>query len=127
LYPVRILDKAVARRLRRSVIPQLRDNLARGHARTLTYLLSDGHFGNSPALQMAQQCGLHLISKLRADAALYVPYDGPYQSRGPRRKYGAKLDYEHLPAEYVQQTSVDGAIETPSTKQQCCTRSLRSR
>ena len=61
---------------------------------------------------MAQQCGLHLISKLRADAALYVPYDGPYQGRGPRRKYGAKLDYEHLPAEYVQQTSVEGAIET---------------
>jgi hypothetical protein len=41
----------------------------------LTYLLLDGHFGTSPALQMAQQCGLHLISKLRADAALYLPYD----------------------------------------------------
>jgi hypothetical protein len=78
----------------------------------LTYLLLDGHFGTSAALQMAQQCGLHLISKLRADAALYAPYDGPYQGRGPRRKYGAKLNYAALPANYLQQTTVEGAIET---------------
>lgn len=78
----------------------------------LTYLLLDGHFGNSPSLQMAQQCGLHLISKLRSDAALYLPYDGPYQGRGPRRKYGAKLDYQHLPEEFLQQLSVEGVIET---------------
>ena len=52
----------------------------------LVYLALDGHFGNSPTLQMVQGCGLHLISKLRADAALSLPYDGPYQGRGPRRK-----------------------------------------
>ncbi len=78
----------------------------------LTYLLLDGHFGNSAALQMAQQCGLQLISKLRSDAALYAPYDGPYQGRGPHRKYGAKLTYAALPAKYLQQTPVEGAIET---------------
>ena len=78
----------------------------------LTYLLLDGHFGNSAALQMAQQCGLHLISKLRSDAALYAPYDGPYQGRGPRRKYGAKLNYAALPTTYLQQTTVEGVIET---------------
>jgi len=79
---------------------------------TVSYLLLDGHFGNSAAVQMAQQCGLHLISKLRADAALYEPYDGPYQGRGPRRKYGAKLAYATLPAKYLQQTTVEGQIET---------------
>jgi putative transposase len=78
----------------------------------LTYLLLDGHFGNGPSLQMAKQCGLHLISKLRFDAALYLAYDGPYQGRGPRRKYGAKLDYEHLPEEFLQHSSVEGAVET---------------
>jgi putative transposase len=52
----------------------------------LTYLVLDGHFGHSAALHMAQQCGLQLLSKLRADTALYAPYDGPYQGRGPRRK-----------------------------------------
>ena len=44
----------------------------------LTYLVMDGHFGNHPALHMVRQCGLHLISKLRCDSALYLPYDGPY-------------------------------------------------
>lgn len=44
---------------------------------SLTYLVLDGHFGNHNALQMARQCGLHLISKLRCDAALYLPYTGP--------------------------------------------------
>ncbi|MDQ5853376.1 MAG: transposase [Chloroflexota bacterium] len=78
----------------------------------LTHLLLDGHFGNSASVQLAQQCGLHLISKLRTDAALYLPYDGPYQGRGPRRKYGAKLDYQHLPEECLQQLSVEGVIDT---------------
>ncbi len=55
---------------------------------------------------------MHLISKLRSDAALYAPYDGPYPGRGPRRKYGAKLNYTALPAEYLRQTTVEGQIET---------------
>ncbi len=78
----------------------------------LTYLLLDGHFGNGPSMQMAQQCGLQLISKLRCDSALYLPYAGPYQGRGPRRKYGAKLDYQQLPEAFLQQTSVEGTVET---------------
>jgi putative transposase len=78
----------------------------------LTYLLLDGHFGHANALHMARQANLHLISKLRCDAALYVPYSGPYAGRGPRRKYGHKIDYDHLPGEYLQQTTVEGHIET---------------
>ncbi len=78
----------------------------------LTYLVLDGHFGNRAAGHMAQQCGLQLISKLRSDAALYEPSTGPYQGRGPRRKYGSKLDYAALPAKYLQQTTVEGPIET---------------
>ncbi len=78
----------------------------------LTYLVLDGHFGNSAACHMAQQCGLQLISKLRSDAALYEPYAGPYQGRGPRRKYGAKLDYAALPQQYLQHTAVEGPLET---------------
>ena len=49
----------------------------------LTSLVLDGHFGNHNALQMARQHNLHLISKLRYDAALYFPYTGPYAGRGP--------------------------------------------
>src|SRR5919198_49691 len=39
----------------------------------LTYVLLDGHFGHHNALQMVRQHNLHLISKLRCDAALYFP------------------------------------------------------
>ena len=49
----------------------------------LTYLVLDGHFGNAAALKMARACKLHLISKLRSDSALYLPYDGEYAGRGP--------------------------------------------
>src|SRR5215831_17566540 len=70
----------------------------------LTYLVLDGHFGNHHALQMARQSHLHLISKLRYDAALYVPYSGPYAGRGPHRKYGSKIDYDHLPVHYLKET-----------------------
>jgi putative transposase len=44
---------------------------------SVTYLVLDGHFGHPNALQMVRQCSLHLISKLRCDAALYFPYTGP--------------------------------------------------
>jgi putative transposase len=78
----------------------------------LTYLVLDGHFGNNGALQMAQQCDLHLISKLRADAALYLPYTGPYAGRGPRRIYGERIEARAIPERYLRQTSVEHEIET---------------
>ena len=79
---------------------------------SVTYLVLDGHFGNHNALHMARQCDLHLISKLRCDAALYFPYTGPYAGRGPRRKYGDKVDYDNLPAQYLKETTVEGHIQT---------------
>jgi hypothetical protein len=78
----------------------------------LVYLVLDGHFGNHPAWHMVRQCGLHLISKLRCDAALYLPYDGPYHGHGPHRKYGAKLDYRQLPESCLKSTTLEGQIET---------------
>jgi hypothetical protein len=79
---------------------------------SVTYLVLDGHFGNHNALHMTRQCSLHLIAKLRCDAALYVPYTGPYAGRGPHRKYGHKIDYDHLPAQYLKETTVEGHIQT---------------
>jgi len=78
----------------------------------LCYVVLDGHFGNHNALHMARQCDLHLISKLRYDAALYFPYTGPYAGRGPRRRYGRKVDYDDLPAPYLKATTVEGHIQT---------------
>ena len=78
----------------------------------LVYLAMDGHFGNSPTLQMVRDCDLHLISKLRSDAALYFAYDGPYQGRGPRRKYGARLAVDAIPEQFLCQRRVEDGIET---------------
>ena len=78
----------------------------------VTYLVLDGHFGNRNALRTAQECHLHLISKLRADSALYWPYDGPHAGPGPRRKYGSKVDYTHLPEQCLKETTVEGPIQT---------------
>ena len=78
----------------------------------LRHLVLDGHFGNHNALQMARQCALHLISKLRYDAALYFPYTGLYGGQGPRRKYGRKVDYDNLPAQSLKATTVEGHIKT---------------
>ena len=75
----------------------------------LVYLVLDGHFGNHPALHMVRQCGLQLISKLRCDSALYLPYDGPYQGHGPHRKYGAKLDLSATTRELSQVHNPGGA------------------
>ena len=78
----------------------------------VVYFVFDGELGHHDALQMARQVNLHLISKLRYNSALYIPYDGPYSGRGPRRKYGPKLDYKNLPSEYLKATSIDKDIVT---------------
>ena len=72
------------------------------------YLALDGHFGNYPAFQMVRQCGLHLISKLRWDAALCFPFDGS----GHRCKYGKRVDYTHIPEKYLKSTTVKDGFQT---------------
>jgi hypothetical protein len=76
------------------------------------YLVLDGHFGNNNALQMALQCGIDMISKLRCDAVLYFMYDGPQKKCGARRKYGNKIAYDHIPARYLKASEVEDGIRT---------------
>ena len=79
---------------------------------SLKYLVLDGHFGNWPATWMVMQNNLHLVSKLRHDAGLYLPYTGPKPKRGPTPKFGEKIDYDHLPDEYLVQSSIEEGIRT---------------
>lgn len=83
-----------------------------GDAFKVVYFIFDGELGHHDAMQMVSQVGLHLISKLRYNSALYFPYDGPYCGRGPRRKYGQKLDYHNMASEYLKATCIDEDIET---------------
>jgi putative transposase len=78
----------------------------------LQRMVLDGHFGNHPAFHMIRSCGLHVISKLRHDAALSFPYEGPYAGRGPRRKYGKKIDYANISRRYLQHSNVEDHIQT---------------
>ena len=77
-----------------------------------TYLALDGHFGNYPAYHMVRQTGLHIISKLRWDAALCFPYEGPYQGKGPHRKFGKRVDYQAISERYLKATTVKDGIQT---------------
>jgi hypothetical protein len=63
-----------------------------GDACKVVYFIFDGEFGHNDAMQMVRQVGLHLVSKLRYNSALYFPCAGPYAGREPQRKYGKKLD-----------------------------------
>lgn len=78
----------------------------------LTYLVLDGHFGNYPAFHMVRQCNLHLISKLRHDAALHFSYAGPKPNRGPTPRLGEPVDVRKIPDPYLKETKIADGFET---------------
>jgi putative transposase len=88
----------------------------------LNHFVFDGAFGHNDAVQMVRQLGLHLISKLRHDSALYFRYQGPYSGRGPRKKYGAKVNYQAIPDDYLKASSTDKKhdIETKIYQMEVC-------
>lgn len=65
------------------------------------HIVLDGHFGTYPATYTVRETGLHIISKFRHDAALYLPYAGAKPRRGPTPRYGEKLNYNQLPPELL--------------------------
>ena len=74
----------------------------------LNYLLLDGHFGHNNAMQMARQLNLHLISKLRYDSKLFLPYEG----NDGRRKYGSRINPRKIPDQYRVESSLEKGIRT---------------
>jgi putative transposase len=79
---------------------------------SLKYIALDGHFGNYPSAFMVRQTGLHLISKLRSDAALYLPFAGEHKKRGPKPKYGAKIDVQAIDDQYLKETTIEDGLRT---------------
>jgi hypothetical protein len=79
----------------------------------LRHLALDGHFGNNNVTQMVRQSlGLHIISKLRNDSALYLRYEGAQHGVGAPKRYGAKLDYHQIPTKYRVHVSTEKQIQT---------------
>lgn len=76
------------------------------------YLALDGHFGHQQAVLTAIKNDLHLISKMRKDAALFEKYAGDYGGKGSRRKYGERLRYDLLPVKYLKKSERVGKLIT---------------
>lgn len=71
------------------------------------HVVLDGKFGNYPSTWTVRQAGLHIISKMRHDAALYLPYSGDKPRRGSTPRYGAKLNYAQLPSAALISSQID--------------------
>jgi len=76
------------------------------------YLVMDGHFGNYPSAWMVLQAGLHFVSKLRSDAALYEPFTGKYRGHGPHPKYGDKVNVRQMKKKYLKSDQVEEGLRT---------------
>ena len=76
------------------------------------YFVYDGAFGNNAAAQMSLQLGLHLISKLRCDSKLYLPWEGNYSGKGRPKQYGKRIDCHNIPAKYRKSTEKEGNVVT---------------
>ena len=87
---------------------------------SLRYVALDGHFGNYPSAFMVRQENLHLISKLRSDAALYPAFEGEHNGPGPKPKYGAKMDVHKLDPKYLKETSTEDNLRTDIYQGQFC-------
>ena len=61
---------------------------------------------------LTRQLNLHLISKLRHDSALYLPYQNPEPDRKCRRKYGYKLKNDRIPSTYLKSRNIDKGYQT---------------
>ena len=79
---------------------------------SVVYFVLDGHFGNHLACRMVRQLDLHLISKMRADAALYLRPTELHKQSAPQRKYGDRLDFANLPEALLCSTSTEEGYET---------------
>lgn len=78
----------------------------------IKYFVFDGEFGYNGALQMVDQTGLKLISKLQKNSALYYPYKGEQKRRGVPKIYGDKIDYNNLDDKYLKDTKTENNIKT---------------
>ena len=77
------------------------------------YLVLDGYFGHNNALQMTKACGLHLISKLRVNTALYFSSrETPYAGRGRPRLYGQRFNPQQIDPKCRISTETHGNITT---------------
>jgi DDE superfamily endonuclease len=93
----------------------------------VNYFVLDGHFGNPLACQMVRQLDLHLISKMRSDAALYREPTLLQKQLRPRLKYGDRLDMAELPADLLKSSDTADGYRTQVYQARCLHKSFDRR
>lgn len=74
----------------------------------IKYVVYDGALGNNEGVQAIRRNGLHLISKLKSNSALYFPYTGEQKKVGTRRIYEEdKIDLDNIDEQYLKETIED--------------------
>lgn len=73
----------------------------------LSHLVADSAYGTMQYLQLAQEYGCCLISKLKSNAALYSPYAGEQKKYGAKRFYGERIDLTALDEKHLQSETVE--------------------
>jgi putative transposase len=76
------------------------------------YFVYDGAFGNNAAAHMAQTVGLHLISKLKKNSALFYPNTEEYSGHGRPKKYGSRIDYKNIDSQYLLSVKLQNNVKT---------------
>ena len=70
----------------------------------LKYFVYDGALGNNKGIQAIRRNGLHLISKLKSNSALYFAYSGEQKKKGARRIYEEKkIDLNNIDEKYLKE------------------------
>jgi len=78
----------------------------------LKYLVYDGALGNNQGVQAIIRNGLHLISKLKSNSALYLPYEGEQKKKGARRVYEKdKIDLDNIDEKYLTETIEEDGVK----------------
>ena len=95
----------------KSMLLKVKSLLAEWSKVTIKYFVYDGALGNNAGLQMVLQSGFQLVSKLKNNSALYLPWIGGYAGKGAPRKYGLKLDFRAISEKYLKfENNEDGML-----------------
>jgi putative transposase len=86
---------------------------------SVCYFVLDGHFGNHCACTMVRETGLHIISKMNYNAELYLQPTQEEKAAHPKRKYGDRLDYAHLPESLLASRSTQDGYDIESYQATC--------
>ncbi len=76
------------------------------------HMVADSFFANGPFLQGLDAMGFDLISRLHDNAKMKYMYTGPQKARGRHRKFGDRVDLDHLSEDiFTTEVILDGKGE----------------